>query len=155
MAGTEQPKPVRRGTTALPGRPIRDMGRSSQRADWSRNPLVSSRDRQKNSVPMAGRKDSTLPTPAQIPSTSRALTGGETERETRTAENRPVHQEMPRERILQKNLPGPPKVRKKTSPMAAGRDRYRSAAYRFMESVYAGGILTELTDFRKSPVRIL
>ena len=51
--------------------------------------------------------------------------------------------------------PGPPKVRKKTSPMAAGRDRYRSAAYRFMESVYAGGILTELTDFRKSPVRIL
>lgn len=75
-AGTEQPKPVSRGTAAAPGSPAFFMTPSSAKAAVSMNLLCSSMLSCRNSSAIAGTKESTLPVPAHTPSVTRLMKGG-------------------------------------------------------------------------------
>ena len=73
-AGTVQPKPISIGTMLLPESPIFLSSLSMTNATLAMYPLSSISDRKKNRVTIIGRKLSTLPTPANIPSITRLLT---------------------------------------------------------------------------------
>jgi hypothetical protein len=67
IAGTEQPKPISIGTKDRPESPIFLRSLSMTKATLAIYPVSSRIDRKKNRVTMMGRKDSTLPTPANTP----------------------------------------------------------------------------------------
>ena len=67
-AGTVQPNPMRSGTMLLPERPIFLRSLSMKNATLAIYPLSSRSDKKKNITTTIGRKLSTLPTPANIPS---------------------------------------------------------------------------------------
>ena len=67
IAGTEHPKPISMGTKLRPDKPILRTSLSIIKAILAIYPLSSRLDRKKKSITMVGRKDSTLPTPANIP----------------------------------------------------------------------------------------
>ena len=66
--GTEQPKPISRGTMLLPESPSFLKGLSITKATLAIYPVSSRSDRKKNNSIMIGRKLKTLPTPVNIPS---------------------------------------------------------------------------------------
>ena len=68
IAGTLHPKPISMGTKLRPERPIFRSGLSMTNATRAIYPVSSRMDRKKNSTTIVGRKLSTLPTPAKIPS---------------------------------------------------------------------------------------
>ena len=76
MAGTEQPKPMSIGTKLRPERPSFLKGLSITKATRAIYPVSSRMERKKNRVTMIGRNDSTLPTPAKIPSITSEWTTG-------------------------------------------------------------------------------
>ena len=76
MAGTEHPKPISIGTKLRPERPIFLRSLSITKATRAMYPVSSKIERKKNRVTITGRKVMTLPTPLQIPSTTRECTTG-------------------------------------------------------------------------------
>ena len=76
MAGTEHPKPISSGTKLLPESPSFLSSLSITNATRAIYPVSSRMERKKNSVTIIGRKDSTLPTPANTPSITSEWTTG-------------------------------------------------------------------------------
>ena len=93
-AGTEQPKPISKGTILLPERPIFLKDLSITKAIRAIYPVSSSIERKKNSTTMIGTKDATVPTPAYIPSIMRERTQSSTFQEIRVSSLIWVNQSM-------------------------------------------------------------
>ena len=66
--GTVHPKPMSIGTMLRPDKPIFLRSLSITKATRAIYPVSSSKDKKKNNTIIIGRKLSTLPTPAKIPS---------------------------------------------------------------------------------------
>ena len=74
IAGTVHPNPISMGTKLRPDRPNLRSGLSIIKATRAMYPVSSSIERKKNSVTIIGKKLSTLPTPANMPSIIRLRT---------------------------------------------------------------------------------
>lgn len=110
-AGTEQPKPISRGTMLRPDRPILRSSLSMTKATRAMYPPSSRMERKKKSTVIMGMKLSTLPTPVKIPSTRRDFTAPFTPAAVRAASTSSVSASMPPARRFWKKAPITLKVR--------------------------------------------
>lgn len=121
-AGTEQPKPVSRGTAAAPESPAFFMTPSSAKAAISMNLLCSSMLSCRNSSDIAGTKESTLPVPVHTPSVTRLMKGGFIPALIMRALKYSVHAAVRFSMERVRNVPGGPKVMMNTWDITAAKE---------------------------------
>ena len=113
-AGTVHPNPMSIGTILLPERPIFLKSLSITKATLAIYPLSSKRARNRNSVTIIGRKESTLPTPAKIPSMIRLCKVALTPADERVPSTSEVSASIPISKRLWRPAPITANVSQKT-----------------------------------------